>query len=242
MASVIWEEGQEFVKAAFKSCAQQLYYCWSCSRYHLKRFSWPHQQWCIANTREGGQQKKKWPTNIPAFSYVIAQKKGRDLPSSQILKYFPISVVYRAKWSFAQSWLLIARCEGGNNNPAIVTTFSTCFNGSLIRSLCYGYGGCQGEVSKQNRRESMACTWMRQAALFSLLLIDWQLRKQSQLSASLIYRPRYVRTCHSCWPIILTQKLMVAFNLFFFSPSGKFDRFSWRERWGMCMTRARRRW
>ena len=131
--------------------------------------------------------------------------------------------------------------EGGNNNPAIVTTFSTCFNGSLIRSLFYGYGGCQGEVSKQNRRESMACTWMRQAALFSLLLIDWQLRKQSQLSASLIYRPRYVRTCHSCWPIILTQKLMVAFNLFF-SPSGKFDRFSWRERWGMCMTRARRRW
>lgn len=49
------------------------------SRYHLKRFSWPHQQWCIANTREGGQQagaeEEKWPTSIPAFSYVIAQKK-----------------------------------------------------------------------------------------------------------------------------------------------------------------------
>ena len=35
------------------------------------------------------------------------------------------------------------------SNRTAIVTFSTCFNGSLIRSLFYGYGGCQGEGSKQ---------------------------------------------------------------------------------------------
>ena len=84
MASVIWEEGQEFVKAAavlllvLLSLPFEAIFLAPSAVMHCE-----HERGRTAAL----QQKKKWPTNIPAFSYVIAQKKGRDLPSSQILNY-----------------------------------------------------------------------------------------------------------------------------------------------------------